>query len=103
METQRPRYKNTVHLWEFLMELLEDKQYSSIICWTRKDHGEFKLKNQEEVARRWGKIKQRSGMTYDKLSRALRYYYQKDIIKKVMASFTRAVLYLLALLPTQVF
>lgn len=55
-----------------------------MICWTNREAGEFKLKNQEEVARRWGNLKHRPGMNYDKLSRALRYYYQKGIIKKVM-------------------
>lgn len=47
---------------------------------------EFKLRNQEEVAKCWGELKQRPGMNYDKLSRALRYYYQKNIIKKVNES-----------------
>ena len=65
------------------MELLSDDRCTSLISWSRKEHGEFKLKNQEEVARRWGKLKQRPGMNYDKLSRALRYYYRQGIIKKV--------------------
>ena len=39
--------------------------------------------DQEEVARRWGNLKHKPRMNYDKLSRALRYYYQKNIIKKV--------------------
>ena len=79
-----PRFKNTIHLWEFLLELLADDKNGSMISWTRQECGEFKLTNQEEVARRWGVLKQRAGMNYDKLSRALRYYYQKDIIKKVI-------------------
>ena len=37
----------------------------------------------EEVARRWGHRKNRSQMNYDKLSRALRYYYDKMILTKV--------------------
>lgn len=81
--TKRPRYKNTVHLWEFLLELLADEQYSNMIAWSRKDYGEFKLKNQEEVARRWGIVKHRAGMNYEKLSRAIRYYYHQGIIQKV--------------------
>ncbi|XP_020904742.1 protein FEV, partial [Exaiptasia diaphana] len=81
--TKRPRYKNTVHLWEFLLELLADERYSSMIAWSRKDYGEFKLKNQEEVARRWGIVKHRAGMNYEKLSRAIRYYYHQGIIQKV--------------------
>ena len=82
-EQKQTRYKNTIHLWEFLLELLEDERYIPLISWTRKEEGEFKIKRQEEVARRWGRLKQRAGMNYDKLSRALRYYYQKGIIKKV--------------------
>ena len=70
-------------MWEFLLELLADERYSSLITWTNKDKREFKLRNQEEVAKCWGELKQRPGMNYDKLSRALRYYYQKNIIRKV--------------------
>ncbi|XP_065350695.1 protein FEV-like [Cloeon dipterum] len=70
-------------LWQFLLELLLSNQYSSIITWTNAD-GEFKLVNAEEVARLWGLRKNKTNMNYDKLSRALRYYYDKNIIKKVL-------------------
>lgn len=80
---KRGTSRSAFHLWEFLLELLADERYVSLITWTNKDKGEFKLRNQEEVAKRWGELKQRPGMNYDKLSRALRYYYQKNIIKKV--------------------
>lgn len=79
----KPCTKNAIHLWEFLLELLSDEECVSLICWTKADEFEFKLKDQEEVARRWGNLKQKPRMNYDKLSRALRYYYQKNIIKKV--------------------
>lgn len=58
-------------------------QYKSIITWTNNE-GEFKLVNAEEVARLWGLRKNKHNMNYDKLSRALRYYYDKNIIKKVL-------------------
>lgn len=44
---------------------------------------EFKLIEPEEVARRWGLQKNRPAMNYDKLSRSLRYYYEKGIMQKV--------------------
>ena len=40
--------------------------------------------NAEGVAQLWGKRKGKEHMNYDKLSRALRYYYDKNIIKKVI-------------------
>lgn len=85
MESDRePRYKNIIHLWEFLLELLAyGGECRSMIAWVREEHGEFKLKNKDEVAKKWGAYKKIKGMNYEKLSRALRHYYPKGIIKKV--------------------
>ena len=77
------RYKNMLHLWEFLLELLADESCRSIICWRKKESGEFKLIDHHEVAKRWGKFKDKEDMNYSKLSRALRLYYQQGIIRKV--------------------
>ena len=41
------------------------------------------LADPDEVARRWGIRKNRPQMSYDKLSRGLRYYYDKGILEKV--------------------
>ena len=83
---KRQQHNNTIHLWEFLLELLADDRCSAMISWSRRECGEFVLKNQHEVAKRWGILKQRPGMNYDKLSRALRYYYKQGIVKKVSES-----------------
>jgi len=40
------------------------------------------LTDPDEVARRWGERKSKPNMNYDKLSRALRYYYDKNIMTK---------------------
>ncbi|KAL1021638.1 hypothetical protein UPYG_G00015940 [Umbra pygmaea] len=72
----------SITLWQFLLHLLKDNSHSHLISWTSGD-GEFKLLDAEEVARLWGLRKNKTNMNYDKLSRALRYYYDKNIIKKV--------------------
>ncbi|XP_050413987.1 ETS domain-containing protein Elk-3 [Patella vulgata] len=74
---------SNITLWQFLLELLLSEQHQHIISWTNNE-GEFKLTNAEEVAKLWGLRKNKLNMNYDKLSRALRYYYDKNIIKKVM-------------------
>nr|XP_057936174.1 protein C-ets-1 isoform X1 [Doryrhamphus excisus]XP_057936175.1 protein C-ets-1 isoform X1 [Doryrhamphus excisus] len=70
-----------IQLWQFLLELLTDKSCQSFISWTG-DGWEFKLSDPDEVARRWGKRKNKPKMNYEKLSRGLRYYYDKNIIHK---------------------
>lgn len=70
-----------IQLWQFLLDELRDPLSSRYICWT--GHGaEFKLKDPNEVARRWGLRKNKPKMNYEKLSRGLRYYYDKKIIEK---------------------
>ncbi|XP_067931793.1 protein C-ets-1-like isoform X2 [Watersipora subatra] len=78
-----PGYSSSgpIQLWQFLLELLTDKSCQSFICWTGTDW-EFKLTDPDEVARRWGIRKNKPKMNYEKLSRGLRYYYDKNIIHK---------------------
>jgi hypothetical protein len=70
-----------IQLWQFLLELLTDKTCQSFIAWTG-DGWEFKMIDPDEVARRWGIRKNKPKMNYEKLSRGLRYYYDKNIILK---------------------
>lgn len=74
---------SNITLWQFLLDLLVSNKHKDIIQWTNND-GEFKLIHPEDVANLWGRRKNKLNMNYDKLSRALRYYYDKKIIKKVM-------------------
>ncbi|XP_046549503.1 retroviral integration site protein Fli-1 homolog [Haliotis rubra] len=71
-----------IQLWQFLLELLSDSRNAPTITWEG-TNGEFKLVDPDEVARRWGERKSKPNMNYDKLSRALRYYYDKNIMTKV--------------------
>ncbi|XP_050462970.1 ets DNA-binding protein pokkuri-like isoform X4 [Cataglyphis hispanica] len=74
--------RGSLQLWQFLVALLDDPANAPCIAWTGRGM-EFKLIEPEEVARRWGVQKNRPAMNYDKLSRSLRYYYEKGIMQKV--------------------
>ncbi|XP_073464324.1 ETS translocation variant 4 [Aquarana catesbeiana] len=74
--------RGSLQLWQFLVALLDDPSNSHFIAWTGRGM-EFKLIEPEEVARLWGMQKNRPAMNYDKLSRSLRYYYEKGIMQKV--------------------
>ena len=71
-----------IQLWQFLLELLTDRSSRHLIMWVG-ENGEFKLNDPEQVAAQWGKRKNKPAMNYEKLSRALRYYYDGDMIHKV--------------------
>ncbi|KAJ8003956.1 hypothetical protein DPEC_G00153780 [Dallia pectoralis] len=82
--------RGSLQLWQFLVTLLDDPANAHFIVWTGRGM-EFKLIEPEEVARRWGLQKNRPAMNYDKLSRSLRYYYEKGIMQKVKVAGERYV------------
>lgn len=76
-----------IHLWQFLKELLSDpQQHGSCIRWLDRARGIFKIEDSVRVARLWGRRKNRPAMNYDKLSRSIRQYYRKGIMKKTERS-----------------
>ncbi|XP_053461145.1 ETS translocation variant 2 isoform X3 [Nycticebus coucang] len=81
MPTVETSWKGPIQLWQFLLELLHDGERSSCIRWTGNSR-EFQLCDPKEVARLWGERKRKPGMNYEKLSRGLRYYYRRDIVRK---------------------
>lgn len=75
------------HLWTFLKELLsKPNQHGSAIRWINHSEGIFKIEDSVRVARLWGLRKNRPAMNYDKLSRSIRQYYKKGIMKKTARS-----------------
>lgn len=87
-------------LWEFLYILLEDDQYQSVIHWENREKMIFRIVQADKLAALWGNQKphpnlpsslpslslglqkNRLSMTYEKLSRGMRYYYSNNIICK---------------------
>jgi len=70
-------------LWEFLAELLSKRSAPDVICWEDESTSKFRVVDPQRLASRWGQEKGKTGMTYEKLSRALRYYYKTKVVEKV--------------------
>ena len=86
LQADGPAYTNetdVLYLWEFLLELLQDKDCCSWIGWTDTARREFCLKDPDEIAKLWGILKQRPSMNKKKLCRAIRYYYNSKLVTKV--------------------
>ncbi|XP_053304575.1 ETS homologous factor [Spea bombifrons] len=72
------------HLWEFIRDiLLTPERNPGLIKWEDRSEGVFRFLKSEAVAQLWGKKKNNSSMTYEKLSRAMRYYYKREILERV--------------------
>ncbi|CAJ0933233.1 unnamed protein product, partial [Mesorhabditis belari] len=84
----RPR-KRSQHtkgnkLWEFIRDALKDPlTCPSIVKWEDPIEGVFRIVESEKLARLWGERKNNHKMTYEKLSRAMRTYYEKQILVPV--------------------
>ncbi|KAJ8343167.1 hypothetical protein SKAU_G00304960 [Synaphobranchus kaupii] len=72
------------HLWEFIRDiLLNPERNPGLIKWEDRSAGVFRFLKSEAVAQLWGKKKNNCSMTYEKLSRAMRYYYKREILERV--------------------
>ncbi|XP_070553757.1 SAM pointed domain-containing Ets transcription factor-like [Ptychodera flava] len=82
-----PNHTASIHLWQFLKELLlQPERFGHCIRYLDKQQGIFRIEDSVEVAKLWGLRKNRPNMNYDKLSRSIRQYYKKGIMKKTEKS-----------------
>ena len=70
-------------LLEFLLQLLNDRKYEDCIKWKDKESGVFKIVDSAGLSELWGIQRNHHSMNFDKMSRALRYYYKVSKLKKV--------------------
>ncbi|VDP00764.1 unnamed protein product [Heligmosomoides polygyrus] len=71
-------------LWEFIRDALKDPvTCPSVVRWEDPIEGVFRIVESEKLARLWGERKNNTKMTYEKLSRAMRTYYEKQILVPV--------------------
>ncbi|KAK7067239.1 hypothetical protein SK128_002947 [Halocaridina rubra] len=81
----KKKKKKTGRLWEFIRNLLLDPETCpSLVKWENPEEGVFRFVQAEKVAQRWGDRKQNKDMNYEKLSRAMRYYYKGGVFEAVL-------------------
>ncbi|XP_066464765.1 ETS-related transcription factor Elf-3 isoform X1 [Eleutherodactylus coqui] len=85
LETKKSKHSvRGTHLWEFIRDiLLHPDLNEGLLKWEDQSRGVFKFLRSEAVAQLWGQKKKNSSMTYEKLSRAMRYYYKREILERV--------------------
>ncbi|EMP28165.1 ETS-related transcription factor Elf-5 [Chelonia mydas] len=59
------------------------KENCGILDWEDREQGIFRVVKSEALAKMWGQRKRNDRMTYEKLSRALRYYYKTGILERI--------------------
>ncbi|XP_046625535.1 ETS-related transcription factor Elf-5-like isoform X1 [Neodiprion virginianus] len=80
---QKPAVKNE-RLWEYVRNLLLNPKFCpQWICWENYEKKRFRFVKSDCVAKMWGSRKHNPDMTYEKFSRAMRYYYKKGIFVAV--------------------
>ena len=59
----------------------------SVITWQDEKKGIFMIKDTDKYASLWGKVKDNNKMTYEKLSRAMRYSYKNNELNFLSFTF----------------
>lgn len=81
---KRSQHTKGNKLWEFIRDALKNPDTNpSIVRWEDHMTGVFRIVDSEKLARLWGQKKNNQRMTYEKLSRAMRTYYEKQILEPV--------------------
>ncbi|XP_019855482.1 PREDICTED: atrophin-1-like isoform X1 [Amphimedon queenslandica] len=78
----------SAQLWEFLLKVLKKPKYAYMVSWENQQDGLFRFHDPPAFAALWGRHRNRPSMTYDKVARALRYYYRRDILEQVGGRLT---------------
>lgn len=90
---QNRKCPNVAH---WLRDLVVGQQNKKVIDWEDEGTLTFKIIDQNQLAKMWGEHKNRQGMTYNNLSRTMRYHYGKSrgqelkaVPKKLVYKFSK--------------
>ncbi|XP_052243223.1 transcription factor ets-4-like isoform X2 [Dreissena polymorpha] len=77
------RGAKNILLWKFLLEELRNSGVRSAhIKWENEQEGTFKFVDTTECSRRWGQMKKKADMNFEKLSRGIRHYYRDGLMSR---------------------
>ena len=83
-KNHRGRSRTARPLWKFMLDLLVDEEHNpATVTWVDKDSMIFKVTNTKVLGALWGEEKKNPTMDFDKLSRAIRFYYGKNVFQPV--------------------
>jgi len=81
-QKRKPGSKQKISTW--IVSLLRDPETNpSVITWEDEPRGKFRVTDSVRFAELWGELKRNPNMNYEKLSRAMRYYYKNKEISMV--------------------
>merc|ERR1712117_7279 len=81
---QQRKKGSTLKISQWIVKLLRDPETNpSVIMWEDEPEGKFRVINSTAFAQLWAKEKKNPVMNYEKLSRAMRYYYRNKEIEMV--------------------
>merc|ERR1711885_47181 len=81
---QQRKKGSTLKISQWIVKLLRDPATNpSVIMWEDEPEGKFRVINSTAFARLWAVEKKNPAMNYEKLSRAMRYYYRNKEIEMV--------------------
>ena len=67
-----------------MLDLLQSPEYNpSVVTWHNLDNMEFRVNDSTRLGGLWGVEKDNNTMNFDKLSRAIRFYYKKKVFQSV--------------------
>merc|ERR1712038_448832 len=81
---QQRKKGSTLKISQWIVKLLRDPETNpSVIRWEDEPAGKFRVINSNAFAQLWAVEKKNPAMNYEKLSRAMRYYYRNKEIEMV--------------------
>merc|ERR1719499_184058 len=81
---QQRKKGSTLKISQWIVKLLRDPETNpSVIKWEDEPEGKFRVINSTAFAQLWAVEKKNPAMNYEKLSRAMRYYYRNKEIEMV--------------------